>query len=191
MNDLKEICTYIRSGEFFSAPQVNIYDVLKDYHMEKLFIVCKNRILREIGADGNHITTDCLNRESLLLDCTGLMLCEDILTAYIGAEPFTLLFDYLHNESEIISAKNDLILLFQNADTKDLKNLVKFSRNKEHICMAKAEIKARKFWNRAVRKARKDIMGRVRKKLFQLIVCKGKTHLFWLTMVFSVKCMSK
>lgn len=158
MNELKEICTYIRSGEFFPAPQVNIYDVLKDYHMEKSFMACKNRILREIGADGNHITTDCLKRESLLLDSAGLILCEDILTAYIGTDAFNLLFGYLHNENEIISAKNDLILLFRSADTKALKSLVKFSRNKEHICMAKAEIKARKFWNRAVRKVRKDIM---------------------------------
>lgn len=179
MEFAKEIALHIKSREPFSEPKISVYDILEHYDMAMYHNICCDRIVDQWEIDEEHIQINYLSFGDLILDYIGLMRCEDILTGYIPEKDFDQIEELFREKRHSVRDRNKMLEIMKDMDIKELrkcskhpeKYFDKLSEEMHHII--KAEIRARKIWNRIFRKIKKtghDIFIRIKyRHIFSLM----------------------
>lgn len=143
-----------------------MFDVYKILEVSKVGIwgkSCCDRISEALPIDGNHVKLDYIsNPPSILLDCVGIIKCENILKSYISGEAYNELEDFAWKLHDHARNKNHLLDALRGYTSKELRGFLKESQRKTlenvpHPELIKAELRSRRFYWRTYLKIREWI----------------------------------
>lgn len=143
-----------------------MFDVYKILEVSKVGIwgkSCCDRISEALLIDGNHVKLDYIsNPPSILLDCVGIIKCENILKSYISGEAYNELEDFAWKLHDHARGKNHLLDVLRGYTGKELRGFLKESQSKNsedvfHLELIRAELHSRRLYWRAYLKIREWI----------------------------------
>lgn len=112
------IYKYILTRQDVPEPMWSVRKLLAAYGYDNYVKIACDRIADSDLIDGEHVQIDFTNCSDLLLDYSGIIKCEDILSGYIS--DMDVLKEYSDSEHEIVINYNTQLAILKNSSMKNL-----------------------------------------------------------------------
>lgn len=118
----KDMLHVIKKRDLYSDSLFCVEKIMKHYGVESYSKICVDRILNEIGMDGECISID-LDDGRVLLTHDGVLKCRKVLGSYLNCEQFEELEGVCRTYQESVILKNNLLWFLRHHDIKKLKEM--------------------------------------------------------------------